>query len=169
MQQLKEKRVSQKSLESRSSKPKNQTENSESKATATTTAFLEDPTMVPTTRPKPNDQTETAESKATATTTAFAEDPTTTRPKPKDQTHRRVQGDCSDNGICGRSDDAPYNEAIAQGSNRDRRIQDDCNDNGIFGRSDDGSYNQAKASFQHQSEEKDLLHGGCTQIDQPKS
>jgi hypothetical protein len=89
MQQLKEKRVSQKSLESRSSKPKNQTENSESKATATTTAFLEDPTMVPTTRPKPNDQTETAESKATATTTAFAEDPTiapTTRPKPKDQT-----------------------------------------------------------------------------------
>ena len=34
MQQLKEKRVSQKSLESRSSKPKNQTENSESKATA---------------------------------------------------------------------------------------------------------------------------------------
>jgi hypothetical protein len=93
MQQLKEKRVSQKSHESRSSNPKNKTENFESKATATTTttttAFLEDPTMVPTTRSKPKDQTETAESKATATTTAFAEDPTmapTTRPKPKHQT-----------------------------------------------------------------------------------
>ena len=58
MQQLKGKRDLQKSLNSKPSESKDQTENAESRASATTTTFAEDPTIAP------------------ETTTAFAEDPT---------------------------------------------------------------------------------------------